>query len=365
MYATGIFVANMRAIKRILKFVVAILSMALLYCEFLHYYLVLWSCHYPRLSTGSDGDRVSAMVLADTHLLGPRKGHWFDKLRREWQMQRTFQTAMTYFKPEVVFFLGDLFDEGQWDSEEEFEQDVNRFRRMFLVDKSTRTYVVAGNHDIGFHYVVTPYLLRRFRETFRTKSVKNISIKGVNFVLINSMAFEGDNCFLCKSAVESVKKTGKKLKDASCPEQSKTNDNSTCDSYSRPVLMSHFPLYRQSDSHCNESDSAPEEEKDATFREKWDCISRESSQLLVEHLSPRLVLSGHTHHFCVTKHNDDLSEWTVPSFSWRNKKNPSFLLAKFGRESFDLEKCYMPDENTVYYLYVFFSTCLVLSLFRK
>ena len=62
----------MRAIKRILKCVVAIVSVSLLYCEFLHYYLVLCQCHYPRVSTGSDGDRVSAMVLADTHLLGPR-----------------------------------------------------------------------------------------------------------------------------------------------------------------------------------------------------------------------------------------------------------------------------------------------------
>merc|ERR550517_1891817 len=48
------------------------------------------------------------MVLADTHLLGSRNGHWFDKLRREWQMHRAFQTAQTYFSPQHVFFLGDL-----------------------------------------------------------------------------------------------------------------------------------------------------------------------------------------------------------------------------------------------------------------
>lgn len=81
------------------------------------------------------------MFIADTHLLGPREGHWFDKLRRfvslklyiknildfvyclchiifikrefieihyfrEWQMYRVFQTMMSIHGPEVVFILG-------------------------------------------------------------------------------------------------------------------------------------------------------------------------------------------------------------------------------------------------------------------
>jgi hypothetical protein len=36
-------------------------------------------------------------------------------------MHRAFQTAITYFQPDVVFFLGDLFDEGKWCPPEEFE----------------------------------------------------------------------------------------------------------------------------------------------------------------------------------------------------------------------------------------------------
>lgn len=29
-----------------------------------------------------EGGKIHVMLIADTHLLGPRKGHWFDKLRR-------------------------------------------------------------------------------------------------------------------------------------------------------------------------------------------------------------------------------------------------------------------------------------------
>ncbi len=39
-------------------------------------------------------------------MLGPLKGHWADKLRREWQMHRTFQSSLTLFRPDVVFILG-------------------------------------------------------------------------------------------------------------------------------------------------------------------------------------------------------------------------------------------------------------------
>ena len=60
------------------------------YNEFLVYYLVLLQCWWPELNSslldlGVASDHqgeIKALVLADTHLLGSREGHWFDKLRR-------------------------------------------------------------------------------------------------------------------------------------------------------------------------------------------------------------------------------------------------------------------------------------------
>lgn len=100
----------------------------------------------------SDESPVKVMVLADTHLLGSRKGHWFDKLRREWQMYRTFQTALKLHQPDVVFVLGDLTDEGLYCSEDEFNYYIQRFYNLFAVPENCKMYVVVGNHDIGFHY---------------------------------------------------------------------------------------------------------------------------------------------------------------------------------------------------------------------
>ena len=150
------------------------------FCEFLIYYLVLFRCSYPALEAGGEADEgraVRAMFLADTHLLGSRLGHWFDKLRREWQMHRAFQTAQTYFRPDLVVFLGDVFDEGKWCPEDEFSAYVLRFSSLFHVSPGTKVRVVAGNHDVGFHYALTPRLEARFEAAFGTPPVDLFTLK--------------------------------------------------------------------------------------------------------------------------------------------------------------------------------------------
>ena len=91
------------------------------FCEYLIYYVVILQCSWPEMSnkeTHRRSEPLKAMFLTDTHLLGSKDGHWFDKLRREWQMERAFQTAVSHFNPDVVFLLGDLFDEGMKCSDE-------------------------------------------------------------------------------------------------------------------------------------------------------------------------------------------------------------------------------------------------------
>jgi hypothetical protein len=69
-------------------------------------------------------------------------------------------------------------------------------------------------------------------------------------------------------------------------------------------------------------------------------------------VKPRLVLSGHTHHGCNTSHGPGVTEITVSSFSWRNKRNPAFLLVSFSEDDYHVSKCYMPDEDDVINVYI-------------
>ena len=92
------------------------------------------------------------------------------------------------------------------------------------------------------------------------------------------------------------------------------------------------------------------------YRPQWDCLSEQSSKLLLEKIEPRLVLSGHTHHGCKNLHTlpngGKVPEWSVASFSWRNRNNPVIVLATLTQKEFVLNKCYLPQESTVINIYI-------------
>jgi len=51
-----------------------------------------------------------------------------------------------------LIITGDLLDNGKVCSREEFSGHVERFKRMFRTPHDTQRVIVAGNHDMGFHY---------------------------------------------------------------------------------------------------------------------------------------------------------------------------------------------------------------------
>lgn len=127
------------------------------FCEFIGDFIKLWSCVWPsehskEFDQHDSSNTLHAMIIADTHLLGPLKGHWLDKLYREWHMRRAFRAAMFLHKPDVIFILGDLFDEGDLVDNDEFNNYVRRFRSHFHAPPSIPVISAVGNHDVGFHY---------------------------------------------------------------------------------------------------------------------------------------------------------------------------------------------------------------------
>ncbi|XP_061852067.1 metallophosphoesterase 1 isoform X3 [Colius striatus] len=316
---------------------VCFVSSVFIFCEFLIYYVVIFQCQWPEVKGGTHMSKkdistsvIKAIILADTHLLGEIKGHWLDKLRREWQMERSFQTALWLLQPDIVFILGDVFDEGKWSSPQAWANDVRRFRKMFKYPVSTELVVVAGNHDIGFHYEMTAYKVNRFEKVFNFTSGKLLTRKGINFVLVNSVALEGDGCAICQSSEAKLVALSHKL---NCSQQKPNHPNQRCDDVeklpaSEPILLQHYPLYRKSDAECSGEDSASPEEKSIPFRENCAliCVRYPFALQLLWWFRPRLILSGHTHSACEVLHAGKIPEISVPSFSWRNRNNPSFIM---------------------------------------
>lgn len=202
-----------------------------------------------------------------------------------------------------------------------------------------------------------PYLINRFeRKVFANPPNVLLTIKNVNFILINSMAMENDKCHLCEETKNDIRQMSKRLK---CV-RPKWMAKPECEPIraaleppaahqSDPILLQvkvlscyiircgvcildlfkhiiqHFPTYRESDAECMERD----DENVATttpFRENWDVLSRNSTDWLAKVLRPRAVFSGHSHQYCRTKTRWGVEEYTVSSFNWRNINNPKFLL---------------------------------------
>ena len=61
------------------------------------------------------------------------------------------------------------------------------------------------NSQIIYFLAITRFLHQRFVKSMDAPSVKRVSVRNNHFILINSMALEGDNCFLCKPTEIAVK----------------------------------------------------------------------------------------------------------------------------------------------------------------
>uniref|UniRef100_G1N9N0 Uncharacterized protein n=2 Tax=Meleagris gallopavo TaxID=9103 RepID=G1N9N0_MELGA len=184
----------------------------------------------------------------------------------------------------------------------------------------------------------------------------SLSAHGVvfsSFVLVNSVAMEGDGCTLCRTAEAKLVALSHRL---NCSQQEPNHPEKRCSDAekppaSQPILLQHYPLYRKSDAECSGEDAASPEEKTIPFKEKYDVLSQEASQKLLWWFHPRLILSGHTHSACQVLHAGGIPEISVPSFSWRNRNNPSFIMGSITPTDFSLHKCFLPHESRVFAIY--------------
>ena len=56
----------------------------------------------------------------------------------------------------------------------------------------------------------------------------------------------------------------------------------------------------------------------------------------------------------------EVNEISIASFSWRNRNNPNFLLAKITQDTLALSKCYLPQEDSVMRLYIIGTILIVI-----
>lgn len=172
--------------------------------------------------------------------------------------------------------------------------------------------------------------MNRFEKAFIKSGISLLTIRDIHFVQLNSMTMSLDGCTFCEAAEKQLNSVAQTL---NCAKNNYANTNCTkmdqrLRSYSKPILLQHFPTYRASDVNCSEGDISEME----IYKESWDVLSKNATDFLGGLFDFRVSFSGHTHHYCKIVNTLGIEEYSIASFNWRNKESPSFLLVSFSNK---------------------------------
>lgn len=266
--------------------------------------------------------------------------------------------------------------------QKQFKQYSSRFFELFSTKEKINLTVATGNHDVGFHdrmIYFDPFLRGRFEKTFNSSLIDFKIINGLNVINVNSMAMNMDSCDLCNYAEYLINKISDELfKKCKLSTEIENYSNVKLCEKERPILLSHFPLFRESDLDCNEPDSNYNLNDKINIKPTISCLNKKSTNFLLKKLKPRLSLNGHSHYGCVRLHSIKLNknskksnenyllieEHTLSSFNWRNRPNPGFLFLLANSNEFKLSKCMLPNENYVLLIYFLTILYIIYYLFR-
>lgn len=124
--------ARLKKFHRVIKLVVFGIVVPLIICK-TNLFLFYWSliqCDWPSYESNS-ASNTKVMFITDIHLQTRSLWTSLDATLREWQMYHIFRTAKKLFKPDVIFVLGDIFDDGERIDDKTFQSQVVRFRKIF------------------------------------------------------------------------------------------------------------------------------------------------------------------------------------------------------------------------------------------
>lgn len=161
--------------RRRLKAAVVLLSLYILTVEWAVYVLHPWWL-WPTLPVHNETS-IRVLVVGDPQLLGRmNSASGFFGLVERWDADRyirkTFHRAHSFFKPHVVIFVGDLFDEGEFAGDRDYESYFRRFLHVFRDVDFNQAIIIPGDNDIGGE--VSPprrHMINRFYNYFRSDPV--------------------------------------------------------------------------------------------------------------------------------------------------------------------------------------------------
>ncbi|ESP03562.1 hypothetical protein LOTGIDRAFT_237661 [Lottia gigantea] len=141
-----------RKVKNKMVCVLLVIVMCLLLyneCVVFWYQQLIW----PPLPENSDRNLV-VLLVADPQIQGEYLEPMFpigsiSRWDADRYLKKTFERVYLYSQPDIVMFLGDLMDEGDQATHEQYDTYYNRFMDIFQLAKQSKVQFIAGDNDIG------------------------------------------------------------------------------------------------------------------------------------------------------------------------------------------------------------------------
>jgi hypothetical protein len=277
--------------------------------------LVWWTWH----CSWNDGDKVGIIAdpqLSDAFSYHQSKGSlalWFTKTTCDLYMHRAFHHLLKQ-KPELILFLGDLFDGGrEWKlDDDQWQEDLVRFTRIFHLQQRSpdsenvngpsylRYYYIPGNHDIGLGNTIIPHAYARYVDTFG-KPNWGVKLNAATFIGIDSSSLLGGGVGTVIDTTTITEAKGEEEWHQSAKGFINSISHAKLNLTSR-ILLTHMPLHRPLNTPCGPWRSSTRMVDQGSGYQYQNLIDQETSRWILENVDPVMVLSGDDHDWCHIQH---------------------------------------------------------------
>ena len=371
------------------------------------------------------------LFISDIHILGP-KNSILDRLWHETHMKIHYKSinfilnlSQNWSKNYSKFILGDIFDYGMFysitdsksneywknrfkntkNAEErkqfskimqsytDFQHDLKTFYSIF-----SDAHVILGNHDVAFPMNTNTFRIERMNQVFGRRLTCELLFaeknSAVPFSVLNSSGFSKlsrekeiyQNSMACLENLSEILQNPNKIitknsKDSKIYSSmiNGTIPETKSNLQLRPILLQHFPLWRQNDEICRSDlpDSAKNNERHSSNSPSREALDQNISKIILEKLKPELILSGHTHNGCYrehkieiktennTKHDLTIPEISVASFNYRNRDNPVFMLVTISENHIVISKNLVGRQSSIIVRYLIFFLVIIIRVFYQ
>lgn len=299
-------------------------TVILLFFQYVDPTLTIAHCTFPDIpdpETGISKPSANKILLIadpqliDNHTYPDRWGPFLalSKFTVDNYIYKNYVKLIDILEPDTILFLGDLLDNGRESDDAYYEQEFNRFQKIFVDPIKDRNIdmitSVPGNHDIGWENGVTRHSLERFKDHFGSPN-KVVQVANHDLVFLDDLSI-----------------TNTKDLEVANPSRHFVDTIGETQPERTRILFQHVPLWR--DAHTQQCGRSRESKRPFPISKgyQYQTVLDEALSLnILKNVQPDIIFSGDDHDYCEVVHSYTDNQGTERKVRGINVKSISMAM---------------------------------------